>query len=226
MFCSLLLVLAAFAPSVYSLIHAVDSSTLVPQATFKKAYDEGFTKAIIRGYYEACGIGGAVDPNFVQSYKNARAAGYTNIDTYWFPCTGSRHNCKSPATQLAELGKVFKANNMKIGRIWVDIERDPIYCHPWDYGYSGNLAHAKAIVQALKASGYVYGIYSSPGEWSSIFGSYSVVVDNSVPLWFATYNNVQTVTLGTKFGGWTSAIGHQYTDKSASGKFDLSVFSN
>ncbi|KAF8336952.1 glycoside hydrolase superfamily [Cantharellus anzutake] len=184
-----------------SLVHTVDCSTLVPQATFKKAYDQGFRKAIIRGYREACSVGGAVDPNFVQSYENARAAGFTNIDTYWFPCTGSGNDCKSPETQLAELGEVFKANNMKIGRIWLDLERDQVYCNAWDYGHSDNLAHAKKIVQALKDSGYAYGIYSSPGEWSSLFGSYSAAVDSLAPLWFATYNNVQTVTLGTKFGG-------------------------
>lgn len=33
----------------------------------------------------------------------------------------------------------------------------------WNYGTSGNLAQAKAIVSALKASGYHFGIYSSPG---------------------------------------------------------------
>ena len=31
--------------------------------------------------------GGAVDPDFVSSYKAARAAGITNIDAYMFACT-------------------------------------------------------------------------------------------------------------------------------------------
>lgn len=39
-------------------------------------------------------------------------------------------------------------------------------------------------------------------EWSTMFGSLSPVVDSSVPLWFATYDNVQSLTLGTKFGGY------------------------
>lgn len=40
-----------------------------------------------------------------------------------------------------------------------------------------------------------------PLEWSIMFGSYSPVVDSSLPLWFATYDNVQSLTLGTPFGG-------------------------
>jgi hypothetical protein len=37
-----------------------------------------------------------------------------------------------------------------------------------------------------------------------MFGSYSPVVDSSLPLWFATYDNVQSLTLGTKFGGYVT----------------------
>ena len=28
-------------------------------------------------------------------------------------------------------------------------------------------------------------------EWSTLFGSSSFVLDNSAPLWFATFNNVE-----------------------------------
>ncbi|KAF8802046.1 glycoside hydrolase [Phlegmacium glaucopus] len=222
MFRSLLLLPALIASS-YGLIFAVDSSQLVPEATYVKARGEGFTKAIIRGYEEACGVGGEVDPNFVGSYNNARAAGYTDIDTYWFPCNGSGHNCKSYATQIAELGATFNAHSMKIGTIWIDLEKDSV-CNNWNFGTTGNRAQAQSLISAIKASGFTFGIYSTPGEWSTLFGSTSFVLDNSAPLWFATFNNVETLTLGTPFGGWTTAVGHQYTDVSASGLFDLSVF--
>ena len=85
----LLVSLATLAPSAFALVYGVDSSSPVPTSTYVKAKSEGFTKAIIRGYEEACSVGGEVDPNFVPTYRNARAAGYTNIDTYWFPCTGT-----------------------------------------------------------------------------------------------------------------------------------------
>ena len=124
-----LLLLPALIASSYGLIFAVDSATLVSEGTYAKAHGEGFTKAIIRGYEEACGIGGEVDPNFVPSYHNARAAGYTDIDMYWFPCNGSGHNCKSYATQLSEIEATFKKNSMNIGRIWIDFEKDSAVCN-------------------------------------------------------------------------------------------------
>ncbi|KAG0214103.1 glycoside hydrolase superfamily, partial [Mortierella sp. GBAus27b] len=219
-------ILALLCGAATALIHGVDNSAAVPQATYSKALGQGFTRLVIRGYQEACSSGGRVDPNFVANYNRARAAGYTKIDTYWFPCTGSGNPCKSYATQLAELGATFNANKMQIGRIWLDLENDP-NCGTWNYGTAGNLAQAKAIVAALKASGYVYGIYSSPGEWGNIFGSRSVVVDNSVPLWYATFDNDDSsLNMKLPFGGWTSAFGKQYTDQSASGMFDLNIFSS
>jgi len=124
-----LLILPALIASSYALISAVDSSQLVPVSTYATALSEGFTKAVIRGYEEACGVGGEVDPNFVGSYNNARAAGYTDIDTYWFPCNGSGHNCKSYATQISELAATFSAHSMNIGRIWIDLEKDAAVCN-------------------------------------------------------------------------------------------------
>jgi len=222
----ILVPLVTFITPSFALASAVDSSTLVSEATYAKAIGEGFTKAIIRGYSEACGVGGEVDPNFVASYNNARAAGYTDIDTYWFPCTGSTHDCKPYDTQLAEISQTFNANHMSIGTIWVDFEADTSICHNWDYGSAGNLQQANDIISAIRASGFNFGVYSSPGEWSAIFGSTSIVLDNSAPLWFATYNGVENLTLQSPFGGWITAVGHQYTDRSASGQFDLSVFAN
>ncbi|KAG0073564.1 hypothetical protein BGZ92_003797, partial [Podila epicladia] len=49
---------------------------------------------VMRGFQEACAIGGRVDSDFLPSYRNARAAGYTDIDVYMVPCTGSGNSCK------------------------------------------------------------------------------------------------------------------------------------
>lgn len=51
-----LLVLASLAHSAMGLIYAVDSSSLVATSTFSSAKSQGFTKAIIRGYQEACSV--------------------------------------------------------------------------------------------------------------------------------------------------------------------------
>lgn len=129
MFRATIVILATLVSSSLALVHGVDSSTLVSEATYAKALSEGFTKAVIRGYFEACGQGGSVDPNFVASYNNARAAGITDIDTYWFPCTGASNSCKSYTTQLSELGATFDAHSMTIGTIWIDIEKDSTICN-------------------------------------------------------------------------------------------------
>jgi len=216
----------SFTPASLALVHGVDNSQLVSEGTYSTALGEGFTHLVIRGYQEACSVGGQVDPNFVTSYNNARAAGYSTIDAYWFPCTGTGNSCKSYAEQVAELGATFDAHNMDIGRIWIDMEVDST-CGTWNYGAAGNLQQAQAIVAALRDAGYVFGIYSSPGEWGDIFGSQGVVLDSSIPLWFATYdNNDGSLTLGSPFGGWSTAVGKQYTDQSASGLFDLNIFSS
>jgi hypothetical protein len=116
---SLLFLGLGLAPlSSLALIHGIDSSALVNEVTYEQFKEKGFTKAIILGYEEACGTGGGVDPTFVGSYNSARLAGFTNIDTAWFPCTGSIHSCKSFSDQIAELGAVFKTHNMDIGTIW------------------------------------------------------------------------------------------------------------
>lgn len=220
------LVAITFARLSLALVHGVDNSAAVPQSTYSTALSEGFTHLVIRGFQEACSIGGRVDPNFVSNYNAARAAGFTNIDMYWFPCTGTGNPCKSYAEQVAEISSTFNANKMKIGKIWVDIEIDST-CGTWNYGTAGNLQQAKDIVAALQNAGFVFGIYSSPGEWSSIFGSSGVVVDNSVPLWFATFDgDDSSLAMKSPFGGWTSAFGKQYSDTSASGLFDLNIFSS
>ena len=126
---SALLVVFAFTSSALALVHGVDSATLVSTATYATARSQGFTKAVIRGYQEACEAGGLVDPNFVTSYNNARAAGITNIDTYWVPCSGSRHKCKSYADQIGEIRNTFVSNSMQIGKLWIAIEKDSTICN-------------------------------------------------------------------------------------------------
>ncbi|KAF8336947.1 glycoside hydrolase superfamily [Cantharellus anzutake] len=228
MLCSTILVLAVSASSAYSLVHGVDNSAPVDNRTYSKAIGDGFTHLVIRGYEQACSSGGQVDPNFPSSYHNARAAGYnsTEIDVYWFPCTGTNNPCKFYSEQLAELGAMLHANQTEIGRIWLYIENDPS-CGTWDYGADGNVHEAMAIIAALRNETYNFGIYSSPGEWETIFGSQHVVLDSSIPLWFATYDgDDSSLTLSSPFGGWRTGKGKQYRGRSASGVFNLDIFAS
>nr|QNJ46221.1 GH25 muramidase [Penicillium citrinum] len=217
-------ILLAFASAASALIHAVDSSSEVSVDIYKKALSEGFSRAIFRGYQEACSQGGRVDPTFLPSYKNAQTAGYKDFDAYFFPCTGSGNKCKPYDVQIGELVDAIKKNNMAIRRIWVDFEKDKT-CNPFNWDPKRNIDEAKRIIGAVRKTKFDFGVYTSATQWTSIFGSKDVVLANDVPLWFAKFDNVENLDLAQPFGGWTKADGKQYTDKSASKKFDLNVFS-
>ena len=118
------LVLPGVILSSYGLIHAIDSTDVMPEAIYCDLLKHNFTRAIIRGYTPACCTGGRVNPSFVPSYKNARAAGYTDIQTYWLPCNGKGNNCKTYKVQMDELLATIAENVMEIGMIWLDFERD------------------------------------------------------------------------------------------------------
>nr|QNJ46231.1 GH25 muramidase [Blackwellomyces cardinalis] len=217
-------VFLALAGAANALIHAVDSSSEVSVDVYKKALAEGFTRAIFRGYQEACSQGGRVDPTFLPSYKNAQKAGYKDFDAYFFPCTGSGNKCKPYAKQIGELVDAIEGNQLAIRRIWIDIETDKV-CNAFNWGAEGNIQEAKKLIAAVRGTKRDFGIYTSATQWENIFGSRTVELAKDVPLWFAKFDNVETLELKTPFGGWTKADAKQYTDKSASKKFDLNVFS-
>jgi hypothetical protein len=223
--------LAAAVGSATASIKAVDSSVYVAEAIYKKALSEGFTRAIIRGYHEACTIGGEIDPTFISTYTNAVLAGYHDIGVYFVPCTGTTNKCKPYATQFQELFDTIHTHKMQINALWIDFEVDNL-CRPWNYGNEQNLIQAREVMgaatQAVTNAGGLghirVGVYSSPGEWVDIFGSHDVVLDIGLPLWYANWNGKGDMSYVPKIGGWQTILGHQYTNVSASGDFDLNVF--
>lgn len=62
-------------------------------SSFWSCVAANYQKVVIRGYSQACGSGGAVDSNFVASYRAAKAAGVGKIDAYMFPCKSSHSPC-------------------------------------------------------------------------------------------------------------------------------------
>lgn len=114
--------------------------------------------------------GGAVHDNFVSNYKAAKAAGFSRIDAYLFPCTGTQPTgvaCKSPATQLSEFLAAIDDDGMDLGHLWFDIEPTstkaipPDACNAWNLGASANEALAKEWVAALEGSKRNWGIYAN-----------------------------------------------------------------
>jgi len=105
-------------------------------------------------------LGGRIDPDFITSYNEIRDSGITNIDGYFFPCTGYTHNCKSPQTQVNEIVTFLKANKILVKRLWLDLEppNPGSRCKGWDYGAKNNTVLAKEFVAAIKATGLKWGV--------------------------------------------------------------------
>ncbi|KAI9793543.1 MAG: hypothetical protein M1816_007976 [Peltula sp. TS41687] len=200
---------------------------------WKCAYKAGYRKAVIRGYRQACGTGGSVDSNFVPAYKAARSAGFTNIDAYMFPCTGTQKSgsCKSPKKQLDEFLKVIKDNKILVHRLWFDVEPTPGRpCNAWNLGKSANLAHAKQWVSELKKTGLKWGIYANAEQWTSMFPSLSSDIGSDLPLWAVQFDKKPGVSTTTRFmGGWKKAMAKQYyldtSTPECKGSLDLDSFS-
>ncbi|TEY78208.1 hypothetical protein BOTCAL_0051g00260 [Botryotinia calthae] len=173
----------------------------------------------IRGYQQACGTGGQVDKNFVASYNNAKAAGFTWIVSYIFPCTGtptgSEPNCKSVNTQMTEYLKVISDNNMDIHTLWLDIEPTSVSnspCNAWNLGAAANENLARQWVAAMKATGLKWGIYANGNQWSGIFASKSTDIGSDLPLWAVQEDYKEGANTVTTFmGGWTKAAAKQYS---------------
>ncbi|KAB8303398.1 hypothetical protein EYC80_004827 [Monilinia laxa] len=195
----------------------IDISQLGTPAFFECAKKTKDVVAI-RGYQQACRTGGSVDKNFVASYKNAKAAGFTRIDSYIFPCTGtptgSEPKCKSIDTQMAEYLKAISDNNMNITTLWLDIEPTSASnspCNTWNLGAAANEKLAKEWVAAIKATGLKWGIYANGNQWSGMFSSRATDIGSDLPLWAVQQDYKEGVNTVTTFmGGWTKAVAKQY----------------
>ncbi|KAI8143633.1 glycoside hydrolase superfamily [Fennellomyces sp. T-0311] len=187
----------------------VDCSALTSTSAFQCVKNYGYDHAIVRCYMEAWGNnpGGKVDSNCYQNYLNAKAGGFTSVDIYMFPCTG-RSTCKAPATQLQEIINYVGANKMIVGRLWLDVERDTAAGN-WP-STSGAQTTLKQFKTALDNSGWKWGVYSSKSQWTSITGSASWVLDSSVPLWYAHWDEALNFADFSAFGGWTKPTIKQY----------------
>lgn len=118
----------------------------------------------------------------------------------------------------------------------------------WNLGPRANADYLMWLIQAVTDAGYEPGVYANYDSWERIFESADYVVDSDVPLWvsplpvsppkaiasdideykFAHYNDQKDTTIQLPFGGWDTAVGHQYSGPensiSPNGEFDLSVF--
>lgn len=176
-------------------------STTLSSSSAPCLVSNGKSFAIPRGYQSL----GQVDPNVCTSLINAYNAGFKTRDVYLFPCP----TCSiAAATQMSQLVNFLNANckSQWSGRVWLDIEGSQY----WTGNANSNQAFFKALVESCTTYGVRCGIYSSASQWSSIFGSLSFCYGNSLPLWYAHYDNIPSFADFTSFGCFASPYAKQY----------------
>ncbi|KAH0563361.1 hypothetical protein GP486_002068 [Trichoglossum hirsutum] len=209
-----------------------DISQTQPPEFWTCAFKKGY-RPIIEGYIQGCGVGGEVAKNFLPSYNAAKTAGYTSVDAYMFPCTGNQPSglpaCKDPKVQVNEFIKYIKDNKINVNHLWFDIEPTSGECNAWNLDKTTNLKLAWKFVDALKQSGYTWGIYANGNQWADMFPSRDSNVASDLPLMAVQWDGVAGVDKTTTFmGGWTKAAVKQYTgttaDKDCGGSLDHDSF--
>ncbi|KAL7715087.1 Lysozyme 1 [Entamoeba marina] len=178
----------------------VDVSQSTSTSSFTCLRNNGFdTMVIVRAWRST----GSWDSNCAQTLKNAHSAGYSydNSDVYFFPCV----SCGNAAGQVSTFWSKVISNGLNIKRVWFDIEGT------WTSSTSSNQKFFEEMMNEARSIGIVHGIYGSSYYWGNLFGSsYHYSYASSTPLWYAHYDNKQTFSDFSSFGGWSSPSMKQY----------------
>ncbi|CAJ0577016.1 unnamed protein product, partial [Mesorhabditis spiculigera] len=146
------------------------------------------------------------DETGIQNIKHARAAGWTDVDGYIYPCT--RSNCPSGAAQVSAALNKLKAEGAKINTLWMDIEGNA-----WPSDHNHNREFIQGMVNEAKKMGVKTGIYSGQYSWPQIVGDWTGM--KGEPLWWPNYNGQESLNNFPHYGGWTAAHIHQYKGTTA-----------
>eukprot|EP01113_Clastostelium_recurvatum_P000662 TRINITY_DN10302_c1_g2_i1.p1 TRINITY_DN10302_c1_g2~~TRINITY_DN10302_c1_g2_i1.p1 ORF type:complete len:236 (+),score=42.32 TRINITY_DN10302_c1_g2_i1:2-709(+) len=149
-----------------------------------------------------------INQDTARCVSDAWAANFSNVDIYVWMCPNCDGN--NPASDsMTRLVQYLKSNNVSFGMVWMDIEicdNDPT-C--WN-SFSDNIAFIQEAVATLQKNNIKVGIYSTPYEWGSVFGS-SFTGFSNLPLWYANPNGQETFSDFAPFAGWTTPALKQYS---------------
>ncbi|CAJ0935441.1 unnamed protein product, partial [Mesorhabditis belari] len=165
---------------------------------FKCLANNGYSFFVARVWHSY----GGFDETGIQNIKNARAAGWKDVDGYIFPCV--RSTCDDAGTQVRNVVNQLNAEGAQFGMLWLDIEI-------WEWGtdMTWNQNFITALGNELDALKINWGIYTSRNNWQSIVGvDWSVW--SSKPLWWATYDGKKDYSDFKAFGGWNKVAIHQW----------------
>ena len=180
----------------------VDVSDPVTQGTFSCMKNNGISFVVSRAFHST----GNVDTAACGTLRNAMNAGIDTRDVYMFPCPTCT---KSASEQVSEMVSYLKGSCPLVwsGRVWLDIEGSQY----WHSSTATNKEFYEQLSSACKSSSASScGVYSSAVQWSELFGSLSYAPTPLLPLWYAHYDNAQTFSDFSSFGGWTSPHAKQY----------------
>nr|ABN58658.1 lysozyme 1 [Meloidogyne artiellia]ABN58659.1 lysozyme 1 [Meloidogyne artiellia] len=173
-----------------------DGIQAISQSTFDCLKKNGYDFFIARIWQEVNNY----DETGIANIKHARAAGWTDVDGYIYPCTKS--SCPSGQAQVEAALNRLKTEGAKINTLWMDIEGT------WPSDTKHNQQFIEGMVSAAKKAGVKTGIYSGQYSWPQIVGNWNGM--DGEPLWWPNYNGHENNDNFPHYGGWTKATMHQY----------------
>ncbi|CAF3328867.1 unnamed protein product [Rotaria socialis] len=180
------IVLISIVPTILATI-GIDVSQSVSKDQFRCLNDNGYKFAVVRAYRSV----GIVDSNSAQTIKNARAAGFTHVDAYLFPC----FPCGDAPQQVIEVIDYLREERAEIDRLWLNIEGR------WNNNTEINIKFLDELIKQVTDLGIKFGIYTSRYQWFSIMNNVTKFPPQS-PLWYAHYDDNQSFRDFQVFGGW------------------------
>lgn len=173
----------------------LDVSTYVSSSA-ARCLVKDYSFIIVRGYRS----NGEIDSNMKNTVKNCRNAGFKAVHIYMFPCPRCRD---SAYTQMTELLDYLRKNDVKYGRIWIDVEQSSRF-------WGSESSNRKFLADLIRAAGSApLGIYANYNTWHETFGS-DFHIAQTLPLWYPRYDSAGASERDFRsFGGWTGAIAKQ-----------------
>jgi len=170
-------------------VNGVDISAFCGKSTWSCLKKSGYTVASVRNYQETC----HVDPNGVHSVANAWAAGLSHVDIYLFPAA----MCGTSAAAQVDAA-INSMGKVPFGTLWFDIETGD-----WYANHQSNVNWLTAAVNHARSrlGSNRIGIYSSVYMWGQVMNGHTGF--QSLPMWYAHYDNVKSFSDWKPFGGWS-----------------------
>jgi hypothetical protein len=152
--------------------------------------------AVVRCYRNA--DGGEPDANCPATVAGGWAAGMQAMDVYHFPVI----TAKTASDQATEALAFLAENDVRFGRLWLDIEGDTT-SGTWSPDVTYNIDFIADFLTTVRHAGVAAGIYCSTATWTAITGNTRAF--GHVPLWWSSHGATFTA-----LGGWSAPLVIQY----------------